>query len=233
MAKRLTPDGAYLASDTPARLLPSGGYSALSSSVGYVLNVTGQTYAITTGTAVVGHNRSVAVTKQDYTAATNNVTLTYTQLATGYSIEVVPQNYSLSTNTVELTYTAANNYVLSVTPSEYGISRKPVELRWSGEQETEQRTGGLLRQVKYVDRLAQLRKELAYLYEDDEEEDVTEAIAAVLETPLPDFSDLTTLITLLKKIQSDATAKKAIAVAEEMKKEIKRKREEEAVMLFL
>jgi len=229
-----------------------------------LLQSTPGSYSITGATSSLNTSRLLQSTAGSYSITGATANLIYTP-ATGYLLESIAGSYSITGSNANLLYspvlaTTPGSYsitfsdalleftsadkTLGTIPGVYNLSFTPADLRYSGDAQILKPGGrGLSPWQLKQQQLEALKKELWYLYQDENDEEVKEALLEVVRDDTPDVNDLDTLLTVLKKQLTfvknlydkaqQEQYQKAFEAAEQIKVQaVKKKRDEEAIMLL-
>lgn len=230
----------------------------------YVLTTDVGTYSVTGNSAALSSSRLLETTIGSYTVTGFSANLIYTA-ANSFLLETLPGSYTVTGNSANLLYSsilttnpdsytitgfsanldvASPNKLLTTEVGQYVINGFSASLSYSGEENILKPGGrGLSPWQLRQQRLEALKNELWYLYQDENDEEVKEALLEVVRDDKPNEEDLDTLLSVLRKQLTFVKSlydkaqqeqyQKAFEAAEEIKKQtVKKKRDEEAIMLL-
>jgi len=252
----------YVLTTTAGTYNLTGSSASLNSS--RLLDTTAGSYSITGNTANLVVGRLLTTTAGSYSITGSTANLIYTP-ASSFLLDTTPGSYSITGSSANLLYSSVlvttpgsysvtgfdaslevstPNKILLTEPGQYVISGAAASLLYSGDAQTLRPGGrGLSPWQLRQQRLEALKNELWYLYQDENDEEVKEALLEVVRDDKPNEEDLDTLLSVLRKQLTfvknlydkaqQESYQKAFEAAEEIKKQtVKKKRDEEAIMLL-
>lgn len=227
----------------------------------YVLTTTPESYILTGSSANLVATRYVDTSPGAYSLTGFTANLIYTA-ASSFLLESTPGSYTLTGSNGNLLYSsvlsatpssytitgfdaslevASPNKVLLVDPGSYVISGAIANMQYSGDTSTIKQGGrGLSPWQLRQNRLEALKKELWYLYQDENDAELKEALLDVVQddTNLDELlkllrEQLTVVRNLYDKAQQEQY-QKAFEAAQEIKKaKVKQRNEEEVAAMLL